>query len=335
MRKKIAVMLSCLTVLSLCSVPDCTDILPDTPDSPVLEEPVETGGMIVGSEESAGISLLTRKLAQAEYEEYGVAATAETAYTITATVLPADATNKKIDWSISFVDPSSDWAQGKLVEDYVSLSFLDTQATLSCLAAFGEQIQITASSMEDSTVSASCLVDYAQKINSAYLDFGTQRINLGGVTEIKFCVSKQWDGKGGATSAGFDIGNVFTIADDFNCIVTILPCSLGALTLDGKSVLGMTWTSLQGSELDISDGGYVYGTNIFFDYLNEVSNWSIKDLSGVTSLSTFSEAALLNLFNEITCPWLFTVQLDLVGTYSSYTYSSDLKCVGAHNGMYV
>lgn len=334
MKKKIAIMLSCLTVLSLCSVPGCTDILPDTSDSPVLEEPVETGGMILDSQENAYISLRTRKLAQAEYEEYGVGIAAETAYTITATVLPEDATNKKIDWSISFVDPSSDWAQGKLVEDYVSLSFSDTQATLSCLAAFGEQIQITASSMEDSTISASCLVDYAQKINSAYLDFGTQRINLGGVTEIGFCVSKQWDGKGGMTTAGFDIGNVFTIPDDFDCVVTIYPCSLGSLVLDGKNVLGTSWASLYGTTLDVADG-YDYGTHIFFDYLNEISNWSLKDISGVTSLSSFSESSLLKLFDEITCPWLFTVQLDIVGTHSSYTYSSDLKCVGASNGMYV
>ena len=39
----------------------------------------------------------------------------ETTYTLTATITPSEATIKLLDWSINFVNPSSEWAKGKML----------------------------------------------------------------------------------------------------------------------------------------------------------------------------------------------------------------------------
>ena len=42
--------------------------------------------------------------------------------TLRANVLPEDTDNKFVDWSISFVNDSSAWAQGKNVSDYITVT---------------------------------------------------------------------------------------------------------------------------------------------------------------------------------------------------------------------
>lgn len=46
----------------------------------------------------------------------------KSSYTLTATVLPEDADNKLITWSIAWENPTSAWAAGKNVSDYFSLT---------------------------------------------------------------------------------------------------------------------------------------------------------------------------------------------------------------------
>ena len=79
-----------------------------------MEAPSEDvgGGVIFNEPEGNGMQLTARKLLSSEYDEYGVSELAETAYTLTATVTPANAMNKEVDWSVSFVDPTSAWASG-------------------------------------------------------------------------------------------------------------------------------------------------------------------------------------------------------------------------------
>ena len=65
--------------------------------------------------------------------------------TVTVTVKPDNATNKKVDWSVSFVNPDSEWAAGKTVTDYVTItpeSDGSNKAVIQCLQDFGEQIKV-------------------------------------------------------------------------------------------------------------------------------------------------------------------------------------------------
>lgn len=141
-------------------------------DEPTVEEPEDpkdedpTGGTEIDSGEEKGVKLSVRKLMSSEYEEYGVSALAEDAYTLTATVYPADAANKAIDWSVSFTDAGDEWATGKTVTDYVTVTPTSDgalTATVENIAAFGEQITVKATSRDNSAAYATCTVEYLQR----------------------------------------------------------------------------------------------------------------------------------------------------------------------------
>ena len=139
--------------------------------------PEEVGsGVILNKPENHGIEMVSAKIAREEYAEYGISPMAENAYTLTATVLPENASNKAVDWSVEFVDPSSEWATGKTVTDYVTVTPTSDgalTATVSNLGEFGEQIKVTVTSRDNSAAYASCTVDYAKRIKSAYLVDGS------------------------------------------------------------------------------------------------------------------------------------------------------------------
>lgn len=141
-------------------------------DEPTVEKPEDpagdnsSGGTEIESGEEKGVKLSVRKLMSSEYEEYGVTALAENAYTLTATVQPADAANKAIDWSVAFTDAGDEWASGKTVTDYVTVTPTSDgalTATVANIAAFGEQITVKATSRDNSAAYATCTVEYLQR----------------------------------------------------------------------------------------------------------------------------------------------------------------------------
>lgn len=96
--------------------------------------------------------------ADAQNEEYA-------SVTLTATVTPSWAT-QALSWSVAFNDPASEWATGKTVTDYVTVTPGETTltATVQCLQPFGEQIIVTVSADEFDDVSATCTVDFERRI---------------------------------------------------------------------------------------------------------------------------------------------------------------------------
>lgn len=87
--------------------------------------------------------------------------------TLQATITPETAENKTVDWSVSFVNPTSAWASGKTASDYVTVTPTSDgalTATVNCLKAFGEQIKITVTSRANENAKADCILDYARRI---------------------------------------------------------------------------------------------------------------------------------------------------------------------------
>ena len=87
--------------------------------------------------------------------------------TLTATIQPETAENKTVDWDVAFVNPSSSWASGKDVSDYVTVTPASDgalTANVNCLKAFGEQIKITVTSRANVNAKAECTLDYARLI---------------------------------------------------------------------------------------------------------------------------------------------------------------------------
>ena len=132
------------------------------------EKPEDSGGGEVSTEAgvSHGIKLAAVKLASSEYDEYGVSPLAETAYTLTATITPADAANKAVDWTIAFKNASSTWATGKTVTEYATVTPSADgalTAVVENVAAFGEQIVVKATSRDNADAYATCTVEYLQR----------------------------------------------------------------------------------------------------------------------------------------------------------------------------
>ena len=119
------------------------------------------------------------------------AVTASEGITLTATVSPETADNKAVDWSVAFVNPSSSWASGKSVTDYVIATPTSDgalTANVNCLKAFGEQIKVTVTSRVNPEAKAECTLDYARRIldtalyheemDKNILEFGSDEILL-------------------------------------------------------------------------------------------------------------------------------------------------------------
>ena len=123
---------------------DWTKFQPDE-QTEQTDETADNGGAIIGEAEENGVKLMSAKIPVSEYAANGISPLAETAYTLTATITPSYAVNKTVDWSVAFVNPSSSWANGKTVTDYVTVTPTSDgalTATVSCLQAFGEQIML-------------------------------------------------------------------------------------------------------------------------------------------------------------------------------------------------
>lgn len=120
-------------------------------------------GLVISQEVSKGITLMS-----------GVATTAAdgtTTKTITATVEPAGANeHDPLSWEVAFKDPSSTWATGKIVSDYVTISVsADTlTCTVTCKQSFGEQIVLNVSS-KTKNAAASANVDYLKRVTDIAL----------------------------------------------------------------------------------------------------------------------------------------------------------------------
>ena len=137
-------------------------ITPDEPEKDGQDESADVGG-------HATVSFIVKDIAREEYGEYGIMPMAENAQQLTATVTPAEAEDKILDWSVAFKNPSSTWASGKTVTDYVTVSPTADgalTANVSCLQAFGEQVIVTAAIRGNAGVKGTATADYKQGYSS-------------------------------------------------------------------------------------------------------------------------------------------------------------------------
>ena len=138
----------------------------DTKQEQPMSPSEDSGGSDITAEASNGIRLMSMKLAPMQYAAYGVAANAESAYTVTATVYPEDAANKLLDWTVSFKNASSTWASGKKVTDYVTVTPSSDgalTAVVQNIAAFGEQVVVKVTSRDNTSAYATLNVEYLQR----------------------------------------------------------------------------------------------------------------------------------------------------------------------------
>lgn len=138
---------------------------------------------------------------------------------VTATVTPSTAINKNVTWGVAFADSQSEWATGKTVADYftaVPEQGNPNTVVLTCLEPFGERIILTATSVQDFEKSASCTVDFQQKITNVSLNIGNVPVHLGGETNVAVDITQYnaYDNeKGGRVALNYDLTDTYTLPD--------------------------------------------------------------------------------------------------------------------------
>ena len=266
-------------------------------DDPAPEQPTEEpGGMVTDVQNS---SLMTISAVAATAAAEG----AESSTTLTATVAPGDATNKQVDWEIYFANPESEWASGKTLSDYVTLtptSDGSTTANVDCLQPFGEQIIVKVTSRDNPDATATCTVDYVKKVTSATMSFGDVNVLLGDITEVVWEINDSATGHGGATNVSFQTSDVYTLEDEFSYSVKI--------SSDGIA----------------NKPGYPSdNSGCFF----ETYTCYVDTRHGEDWLTEMSAAERANVFNKLTDNnnILCYVQLTISGEHNSYEYISFIR----------
>lgn len=154
----------------------------------------EDGGAIVTDNEmdGDGVQIKSRKLMRTEYEENGISAQADTAFTLTATVLPEEAFDKSVDWSIAWQNANSEWANGKNISDYYSITPTSDGACTAnavCKQAFAEPVIITCK-LRTADISATVKADYVSKLLN--LGFNAPSYELGNYGSYFFRYTPEW-----------------------------------------------------------------------------------------------------------------------------------------------
>lgn len=266
------------------------------------EEQTQEGGAVITEGESHGMKLMSTRIAPEDYDEYGISPMAETAYLLTATITPENATNKAVDWTIAFVNAESEWATGKTVTDYVTVTPTADgalTANVECLQAFGEQVRVTVTSRDNTSVKANATVDYTEKLSAVKATFGSTVLSNGMTKSFNLSASGQ-----PAEAWKFDYTtSVYTIADEYTTTVTI---SFSPIVTTLESAVGadFTWTSE-----DITSGMPAFDKT-FFDKVFVTED-------GLVSANPEQYNKLVNALT--TGVALFKVEVSTTGTYGSKT----------------
>ena len=220
---------------------------------------------------SQGISLMSMKIPVAMYDSYGISTQAESAFSVTATITPADAANKLVTWSVAWKNVSSSWATGKTVTDYVTVTTATDgalTATVENKQAFGEQIILKCVSRDNAGAYATSNVEYLQRTNGYTLTLdGKTYATTGTKTNAAKPTFAATQSANAAltvnkssvyTRANTDVANYFTIKPTtaFKTAITNAGLSSGAL----KEYSGAASITLSGW-FDRTWGTSLYTTN--------------------------------------------------------------------------
>ena len=308
--------LATLTTCVFTSV-SCTKEAPvDSSHTDVSGEIENEGGMEVEDvTPTAGMSL---KVVKMSYNspldpDTGIATAAEEGYQLTATVLPEDAADKTVKYSVAWSNADSTWASGKSVNDYVTVTQASEgalTATVTCNQAFGEPIIVTVTSNNNPNAKATATLHYKQKITgykiSSYNEFVTNGLvdytEYGTGTDIlsgTFTPDIEYDSREDGTLSilgSIDKSTVYTREDDTEIgYMEIVPTAEFKEVLTEMGVLESAMSSTgSSSTLHLNDffdqrwfNYYGFGTMQTQDQIN----------SHIAALSAFTGTAFhLNLY---------------------------------------
>ena len=140
-----------------------SEVQEQQPDDEQPDENEQADNTVITVSEEHGLKLMSATIAPENYAEYGVSTYAESAFSLTATITPSNATYQSVDMTLKWKNPQSEWASGKSVSDYLTINQTSDgslTATGTVLQAFSEPIEITATLRGQEEITAKAQVDY-------------------------------------------------------------------------------------------------------------------------------------------------------------------------------
>ena len=282
------------------------------------------------------VKLTSARIMPTDYSAYGISEQAESAYTVTAAVQPtSEDANVTVSWSLSFIDSSSSWANGKKPENYVTAksscsSAADSKSvTLSCNQAFGEPIYLVASAtIKGVGCSATVRVDYQQKLTSASLDFGTVHISDNSAKTVAFIPVHYYEpstthGAGGTVTLKYEQSSVYTRAQSISATAKF---KLNTDFTDMETYGGnpcYSYTGTDGGEITLTNG-----TAFYFD--TTCNPFKLIRYTSRSGTINFNSGGYDNGFDNCvrafysTSRELGTITYTVKGTYETITYTAKI-----------
>lgn len=155
--------------------------------APTTEPPIDTAvadgsGLIVSTQPNENapitmrvVTLHPEGLSKAAREQTKVTQPSAS-YELTVTIRPDTAADLNVIISAEWNDKESEWAAGKEVSEYITITPQGGAANwkkyrIDCLQAFSEQILIKASSAENPEINAVCVCNYLKKVLNPTIKF--------------------------------------------------------------------------------------------------------------------------------------------------------------------
>lgn len=203
-----------------------------------------------------------------------------TTKTLTATVSPSDASTLDYAWTVEFVNPSSTWAKGKTVTDYVTVtkdSSNKLKATVTYKKAFSEQIKVTVYCVLKPDMKASATVDCYKDVTDLTVTF------TGATTVVCKGIGQDQD----TTVTGYFVASEYTVSID--------PTYSDGTLLDriyGSGTGNLYFDEERAETIDLTSAGLTSNTycDIAIDYgQDRIAEYSVKFYQYLTSISLDSK----------------------------------------------
>lgn len=218
--------------------------------------------------QTSGISLLSSGAT--------TASDGTTTKTLTATVSPSDASTLDYAWNVEFVNPSSTWATGKTVTDYVTVaqdSSNKLKATVTYKKAFSEQIKVTISCVLKPEIKASATVDCYKQVTDLTITF------TGATTVVCEGIGQDQE----TTVTGYFVASKYGVSIDATY-------SDGTICdyIYGSGTGNLYFDDARGDEIDLTSAGLSSNSycDISVDYGQDlIADYSVKFYQFPTSIS--------------------------------------------------
>lgn len=240
---------------------------------------------------------------------------------ITATITPDNATNKLVDWSLEWTNAESEFAQGKDVSDYMTITTAEDgalSATLTCLQAFGEQIKVKVVLRANNDITASATCDYVKRVESATVAKSAELIDLSDIT-----VGATANYGAGTLDGEFAISYVeLTLTEGFKAEIKSYLSDTANSRIFFRSYLLTTY----------ENGVIAFGATELIDVI--LSDYTYRQSGGGDITPTPGVSSTYN-GKHVATPCAVIPNQDLIISYSADFISAYNKALASYDGAHV